>query len=316
MERETRTPSDRPANSTKKRKSKLPQILLILSVVTVAQLASIILLIIISNNKIDKTVRGALDTYFAEQEDKRQDYDDAQILESLTEPDLNTKETAESNDEPAAAADETSDEPMNEAEPQTDDTEDIDLPDESVLSTPQADMPPLFNRNNPIPDDYLLELVSIGGGFQLQAKAAQPFFDMRQAAENDGIYLSILSAYRSNERQTINFNNSVNQRMANGMVYEAAFADTARYIAVPGTSEHEAGLALDLNMIDERFDQTLEYKWLVENSTDYGFILRYEKETEHITGIAYEPWHYRYVGTEHAKIIAERGITLDEYVSN
>jgi D-alanyl-D-alanine carboxypeptidase len=178
----------------------------------------------------------------------------------------------------------------------------------------EADMPPLFNRMNPIPADFQLDLAYVGN-HQVHAKAAPALRDMMQAAADDGVSLQIISAHRTNARQTANFNNGVNSRMAQGMSQSDAENATARWIAVPGTSEHEAGLAVDFNMLEERFNQTREYQWLRENGADFGFILRYEKETEDITGIAYEPWHFRYVGINHAKKITELGITLDEYVN-
>ena len=89
---------------------------------------------------------------------------------------------------------------------------------------------------------------------------------------------------------------------------------TAQYIAVPGTSEHSLGLAVDLNSLEESFEQTAQFKWLIEHCAEYGFILRYPKDKEDITGISYEPWHYRYVGEDHAAKIMEQGLCLEEYV--
>lgn len=202
-------------------------------------------------------------------------------------------------------------------------TEDISESEDIPFEIPQlhsdspyfeAEIPPLFNPWNPIPYDFHLELANVDG-HQVHAKAAPALRSMMQAAQNDGITLTIISAHRSNARQTTNFNNAVSQRMARGMSYEAARIDTARYIAVPGTSEHEAGLAVDFNWIDVRFDQTREFRWLVDNAAYFGFILRYAQDTEHITGISYEPWHFRYVGINHAKKIVELGITLEEYIA-
>ena len=90
-------------------------------------------------------------------------------------------------------------------------------------------------------------------------------------------------------------------------------------IAVPGTSEHHTGLALDIvtptyQVLDDGYATTDAFKWLYENCADYGFILRYPENTTHITGIIYEPWHYRYVGVEVAKYITENNITFEEYI--
>ena len=177
-------------------------------------------------------------------------------------------------------------------------------------------LPPLFNRYNPIPDDWEPDLVPIGDGRQLNRRAALALESMIRAASNDGISLTVLSAYRSDAQQTINFNAGVAARMEQGMSAEEAHIQTARWIALPGTSEHTAGVAVDFNWVDVRFNQTPEFAWLVNNAANFGFILRYPYGTEHITHIAYEPWHFRYVGVNHAKSMAELGIaTLEEYLA-
>ena len=103
------------------------------------------------------------------------------------------------------------------------------------------------------------------------------------------------------------------------MDYWEAYEETTLNVALPGTSEHALGLALDLisneyTELDERQEETPEAKWLAQNCHKYGFILRYPPEKTNITGIIYEPWHYRYVGEEHAAKIMEKGITLEEYL--
>ena len=180
----------------------------------------------------------------------------------------------------------------------------------------EPDIPILLNRNNLIPNDYDPDLVYIDDTrtHMLNSRAAAALADMIAAARKDGVSLGVVSAYRSNARQTNNFNNNINKLISDGRSYDEAYWETARYIAIPGTSEHEAGLAVDFNLINAEFDQSREFAWLMNNCADYGFILRYPKDTEHITHIIYEPWHYRYVGINHAKKIAARGITLDEYV--
>jgi D-alanyl-D-alanine carboxypeptidase len=181
----------------------------------------------------------------------------------------------------------------------------------------EPDIPILLNRDNPIPDDYDHDLVYIDNTHThiLNSRAADALIDMMATARQSGVSLWIVSAYRSHARQTRNFNNNINILVSHGWNREEAYWETARYIAIPGTSEHEAGLAVDFNLINERFDQTREFAWLIENSVYYGFILRYPQDTEHITNIIYEPWHFRYVGINHAKKIVELDITLDEYVS-
>ena len=103
-----------------------------------------------------------------------------------------------------------------------------------------------------------------------------------------------------------------------GLDEEEAVAAAGEVVAVPGTSEHQLGLAVDIcsmdyQLLDEGQEQTAEYQWLRAHCAEYGFILRYPPDTTDITGIIYEPWHFRYVGTPHAQLMTERGLTLEEY---
>jgi len=184
------------------------------------------------------------------------------------------------------------------------------------LSCPfyEAAAPILVNRENFIPEGHDPDLVSIGDGFYLNRRAAAAWQAMRTAAAADGINLWVISAYRSHERQTYNFNNSVQNHIAAGRSPEEAHAMTAGYIAVPGTSEHTLGLAIDVNLIDNSFENTAEFAWLIENAAEFGYIFRYPRHATQITGINFEPWHFRYVGSNHARIITEMGIVLEEYV--
>ena len=178
----------------------------------------------------------------------------------------------------------------------------------------EAEMPILVNRHNLIPEDHDPDLVSIGDGHYLNRRAAAAWEAMRAAAASDGINLWIISAYRSHERQTYNFNNSVQFHVDAGRTPEEAHTITAGYIAVPGTSEHTLGMAIDLNSIDAAFEHTPEFEWLIENAANFGYIFRYPREATEITGINFEPWHFRYVGSNHARIIMELGIVLEEYL--
>ncbi len=106
--------------------------------------------------------------------------------------------------------------------------------------------------------------------------------------------------------------------MNRGLSYMEAYQRGSRIVAVPAASEHRLGLALDIvsntyKNLDEGFAGTPAGIWLAENSYKYGFILRYPKDKEDITGIDYEPWHFRYVGVDAATVITERGITLEEF---
>lgn len=165
----------------------------------------------------------------------------------------------------------------------------------------------------PLPKDYAPSLSTVQG-YSVHSKIVKPLNAMISAAADDGINLYIVSGYRSYQRQETNFNNRVQQYINQGMTKAEAEKKTATIIAVPGTSEHHLGLALDFNSLDQNFANTKEGKWLAKNAYKYGFILRYEKDTTDITGIIYEPWHYRYVTVEHAKKIQEMDVTFEEYI--
>lgn len=177
----------------------------------------------------------------------------------------------------------------------------------------------LVNNKNPMKDGYVPELTELEPDYSVDTRIAKAAKQMLQDAEDAGLHILICSAYRSVERQEQVFNESLEERLDRGMGYWDAFADNRLSVAEPGTSEHALGLALDLisnqyTELDEGQEQTKEAKWLKENCHKYGFILRYPPEKTDITGIIYEPWHYRYVGVEDATKIMELGITLEEYL--
>ena len=132
------------------------------------------------------------------------------------------------------------------------------------------------------------------------------FNAMKEAAAKEGLNLFILSGYRSYDYQDKLYHKYVRE-------HGQASADT--FSARPGHSEHQTGLALDVNLIDYRFADTPEGKWLAENCYKYGFIIRYQKEKEAITGYIYEPWHIRYLGSENALKVYESGLSLEEYLN-
>ncbi|MCL1903449.1 MAG: M15 family metallopeptidase [Oscillospiraceae bacterium] len=171
----------------------------------------------------------------------------------------------------------------------------------------------LINAYNPLPYGYIPQLSTIGKS-DLDGRVAEYAILMIMAARNDGLILSPVSAYRSVERQAENFENSFNNERYLGRSAEDAFYYTIARIAAPYTSEHNAGLAIDFNIAEETFDATAEFRWLRDNAHKFGFIMRYPEATSDITGIIYEPWHYRFVGLYHAERIYNWGITLEEYI--
>ena len=166
----------------------------------------------------------------------------------------------------------------------------------------------LCNKYHKLKKDYKPDLVSLSGygGGQMQKEAASHFKEMVKAAKKDGITLWNVSGYRSYSTQKSLYNNYVKR---DGV----SKADT--YSARAGTSEHQTGLATDINTASSKahFEKTKEYAWLIKNAHQYGFILRYPEGKTFITGYKYEPWHYRYVGKEVAQIIYEKNITYEEY---
>lgn len=182
----------------------------------------------------------------------------------------------------------------------------------------------LVNKKNPLPLDYdsRIETKVIFESWReyyLDVRAAEYFEKMLDAAKEDGIDLLVVSAYRTIEYQQQNFDRSVQDRVDKGMSYDDAYADTLAEVALPGESEHNAGLALDImsqdytSMEDDGFENTEAFAWLDKHAAEYGFILRYPKGKQEITGIIYEPWHYRFVGVYYANEIKKSGLCLEEY---
>ncbi len=178
-------------------------------------------------------------------------------------------------------------------------------------------IPPLYNRFNFIPADVTASLtLAPAGSLQMETTAAAAFNNMQAAAAEDGITLYPVSGYRTNAQQSTNYNNSIQRYLSSGYSQEEAVRLTEQYYAIPGTSEHEAGLAMDIGQIDDSFANTDAYAWLVENCTQYGFIYRYRQDTTEITHINWEPWHYRFIGINHALEYDRLGMsTLEEYVA-
>ncbi|MCI9140647.1 MAG: M15 family metallopeptidase [Lachnospiraceae bacterium] len=177
----------------------------------------------------------------------------------------------------------------------------------------------LISKREPVPLDYTFELGMIQGEIRADIRILEEANEMLKEARKEGIFLVICSPYRDYDRQEMLFNQKVKSYMEQGMSFMEAYIQSSHTIAVPGASEHQVGLALDIvcstyYRLDEAFGDTEAGKWLAENSYQYGFILRYPKDKEEITGIEYEPWHFRYVGKEAAKEMTEQKLTLEEYV--
>ncbi len=179
----------------------------------------------------------------------------------------------------------------------------------------------LINKQRSIPDAYefpLGDIQTMKGTMHCDARIIDDLLNMLQDAKEEDIILQICSPYRDLAYQEVLFNKKIKLYMNRGMSYLEAYQLGSRIVAVPAASEHRLGLALDIVSdsyinLDEGFAKTPAGIWLAENSYKYGFILRYPKGKEDITGIDYEPWHFRYVGVDAATVITERGITLEEF---
>lgn len=179
----------------------------------------------------------------------------------------------------------------------------------------------LVNPQNRIPEDFSVTLTQFGDGQAFDERAYPDLQDMLDGAIAAGLSPVVCSSYRTEEKQTQLYENKISRLLDQGYSQAEAEAEAAVWVAVPGTSEHQLGLAVDIiaesyPYLDEQQENTAEQKWLMENAHRYGFILRYPADKSQITQIGYEPWHYRYVGKDAAKEIYESGLCLEEYLQS
>lgn len=169
----------------------------------------------------------------------------------------------------------------------------------------------LVNKDNAIPDNYDVNLVEIEGGERVDERIYEPLMEMLNAARegNWGKLPAVVSGYRTQEKQKRLYDEKIAYFKKEGYSDSEAIKQAEQWVTVPGHSEHQLGIAVDIN--GATYDV---YLWLQENSHKYGFIFRYPGSKTDITGTAEEVWHYRYVGKEAAKEIYERGVCLEEYL--
>lgn len=177
----------------------------------------------------------------------------------------------------------------------------------------------LVNQWNLIPENYEPKVKYLDNGHAIDERAYSDLQDMMDDCREAGLNPVICSSYRTMEKQTELYNNKTAEYLSYGYSQEEAEKAAGMLVAVPGTSEHQLGLALDIvdisnQSLDESQENTDVQKWLMNNSWKYGFILRYPTDKSKITGISYEPWHYRYVGERAAKEIYSAKICLEEYL--
>lgn len=177
----------------------------------------------------------------------------------------------------------------------------------------------LINKDNIIPDDYQVQIQEIEGIHKSDYRIVEQIKKMLYDARKQGLDPIICSSYRTKEFQETLFSNKVKYYLKLGYTQQKAEEEAAYWVTIPRTSEHEVGLAVDIvskkyQILDKKQEETKVQKWLIEHCSDYGFVLRYPTEKKNITKINYEPWHYRYVGLEHAKIMKEKNFCLEEYI--
>ena len=181
----------------------------------------------------------------------------------------------------------------------------------------------LVNHTSKMPDDYTFDTKECGSATAvnktLQTVACDAFLEMQKAAAADGVTVWMQSGYRSVKYQTSLYERKTKYYLDKGYDNATAKEKAAAVVNPPGYSEHNCGLAADLNSpehtgLDEGFEKTAAFRWLCEHAGDYGFILRYPKDAEDKTEIIHEPWHWRYVGVENAAKINASGLCFEEYI--
>ena len=182
----------------------------------------------------------------------------------------------------------------------------------------------LVNHTNKMPDNYTFDTKECGSqtavNKSLQTPACDAFLEMQKAAAADGVTVWMQSGYRSVKYQTGLYERKTKYYTDRGYDTATAKEMAAAVVNPPGYSEHNCGLAADLNSpehtgLDEGFENTTAFRWLCEHAVDYGFILRYPKGAEDKTEITYEPWHWRYVGRENAAKISASGLCFEDYIA-
>ena len=177
----------------------------------------------------------------------------------------------------------------------------------------------LVNPWNRLPEDYQFQHQKLANGLTVDQRIYEDLCAMLSDCWKEGLHPVVCSAYRPYSTQQRLYRNKIARLQAAGYRYDAALQEAGRWVAVPGTSEHQTGLALDIvsyryQILDQKQEETAEQKWLMEHCWEYGFVLRYPSDKSELTGIGYEPWHYRYVGREAAAEMKENGLCLEEYL--
>lgn len=203
------------------------------------------------------------------------------------------------------------------------------IPTPTPTPEPYADKPDidissweytLVNKDNLLSADFSPELTAVENGQNFDSRAVAALNDFVAAAKAEGLSVYITSSFRNYDTQEYLFNKKVNEYISSQGSREAAIEKAKTIVAYPGSSEHQLGLACDIvdkyyQYMNETLETTALSQWMASHSVEYGFILRYPKEKTDITGVMFEPWHYRYVGKEAAAYMKENDLTFEEFVA-
>ena len=173
----------------------------------------------------------------------------------------------------------------------------------------------LVNDDYLIPENYEIDLWTLKNGECIDSRIYPYLQEMFDAAEEDEIYMVVAEGYRSNDEQQAIMDEKIQEYKSKVYVEFIAEKMAEKWVAIPGTSEHQLGLAVDINADIYNYGWEV-YHWLALNAHEYGFIQRYPEDKTKITGINYEPWHYRYVGIETATEMYEKNLCLEEYLDS
>lgn len=177
----------------------------------------------------------------------------------------------------------------------------------------------LTNAEYPVPEDYAVTLRDVPGTDQkVDERIYEPLINMLEAMKEEGLSPVVCSGYRTLDKQEKLFNRKVSAYVKKGRSKEESYALARQTLSIPGSGEHCLGLAVDFytrsyHQLERAFEKTPEGKWLREHAQDYGFTLRYDEGKEEITGIEYEPWHFRYVGIDVARYLKKHNLSLEEF---
>lgn len=172
----------------------------------------------------------------------------------------------------------------------------------------------MVNDEYHVPQNYAVELTQLDNGERVDKRIYPALQEMFDAAEEDGVYMVVAEGYRTQEDQQELMDEKVQEYQEKVLLKFVAKWCAEKWVAVPGTSEHQLGIAVDINADGVHSAGSEVYAWLAEHAHEYGFIQRYPEDKTEITGINYEPWHYRYVGEDVAAEIYEEDICLEEYI--